>query len=362
MEKQRIYLIGTGIIADAHAGVMDRIPRQLELHAADPSEAARQKFAEKYPDTTLYPSSDEMLAASPARPDDIVVNVTPPFLHHDETLKALQSGRHVLCEKPFALDLTQATEMVETAEKLGLEIGCCSRRYSLWAAHRQACQFIREGKLGRLYRAEWMDRGQRDRRGLDGRSAGVWWSLDKSKAGGGRLMDLGPYDVTAWLELFAPKQITVTNAVTARLNLPAEFPEGLVYDVETHVSAVLEIEQQDGHTFSLHYERSDACHAPPLQLTTVHGLDGAMTWDRLGYGDRTLHHYHSDKQGAPTCTSYEHPSAPSYDYEPLPQFAKYLAGETDHFALPGKKALQHFSVIASIYEAAEKGRPVTLAW
>lgn len=363
MEKQRIYLIGTGIIADAHAGVMNRIPRELELHAADPNEAARQKFAEKYPDTTFYASSDEMFAASPARPDDIVVNMTPPFLHHDETIKALESGRHVLCEKPFALTLEEATSMVETAEKLGLEIGCCSRRTSHWAGHRQACQMVRDSQLGRLYHAEWIDRDQRNRRGLDGRSAGVWWSLDTSKAGGGRLFDLGPYDVTSWLELFEPKSITVNHAVVDRVHLPAEFPEGLTYDVETHVSALLLIEQPDGHTFPLHYERSDASHGPDLHLTTIHGLDGAITFDRMGYGDRTLYHHTSDAEGKPICTPHEHPAPvvpECYDFEPLPQFARYLAGDKNHIALPGRQALQRFSVIAAIYQAAQESQPVKL--
>lgn len=363
METQRIYLIGTGIIADAHAGVMNRIPRKIELHAADPNEAARKKFAEKHPETTFYSSSDEMLATSPARPDDIVVNVTPPSLHHDETIKALQSGRHVLCEKPFALTLEEATSMVETAEKLDLEIGCCSRRTSHWAGHRQACEMVQTGQLGRIYHAEWIDRDQRNRRGLDGRSAGVWWSLDQSKAGGGRLMDLGPYDVTCWLELFEPKSITVTNACIERINLPAEFPEGLTYDVETHVSAMLEIEQQHGHRFFLHYERSDASHGPDLHLTTIHGVDGAMSWDRMGYADRTLHHYTSNAKGEPICTTHQHPAPvvpDCHDFEPLPQFAKYLTGANDHIALPGRQALQRFSVIAAIYQAAEEHQAVTL--
>src|SRR5438128_4221391 len=48
-----------------------------------------------------------------AREDiDLVYIATPPFLHHPQAMNALQAGKHVICEKPFAMDLRQADEMI----------------------------------------------------------------------------------------------------------------------------------------------------------------------------------------------------------------------------------------------------------
>ena len=359
--SQRIYLIGAGIIADAHAGVCGQIPKPVELHVADPSEKAREGFGEKHPNATLYSNSEEMLEA-PACSDDIVVVATPPALHHAETLKALRSGRHVLCEKPFAMNMNQAREMVQESERLNLEIGCCSRRSVTWPLNARAGEFVREKKLGSLYLVDWIDRDERSRRGLDGRSRGIWWSLDKSKAGGGLLMDLTPYDVSIWMTVFDPVRVTILNAVIERINVPADIPEGIIHDVESHVSATMEFEMKDGSTFIMRFERSDTTHGPALKQHFIHGLDGGLTWDLMGYGDRTLRHYKSSPIGEPQCETIEEPPPlvpESYVLHPLPQFALHLAGQKN-IALTGQNALKHFSIIQGFYEYAETQKPVTV--
>jgi len=53
-----------------------------------------------------------------ARPDvDLVYIATPPFLHHEQAMAALTAGKHVICEKPLAMDLEQAEEMLAAAEE-----------------------------------------------------------------------------------------------------------------------------------------------------------------------------------------------------------------------------------------------------
>lgn len=63
----------------------------------------------------------ETLELLVARPDiDLVYISTPPFLHHPQALKALQAGKHVICEKPLALNLSQADELLAVAQSKGL--------------------------------------------------------------------------------------------------------------------------------------------------------------------------------------------------------------------------------------------------
>src|ERR1041385_2170779 len=59
----------------------------------------------------------QTLDALVARDDiDLIYIATPPFLHHPQALKALQAGKHVICEKPLALNLQQADELVSLAQ------------------------------------------------------------------------------------------------------------------------------------------------------------------------------------------------------------------------------------------------------
>ena len=58
----------------------------------------------------------------------LVYIATPPFLHHPQAMKALQTGKHVICEKPLALDVRQADEMIALAEEKGWDVDyymCC---------------------------------------------------------------------------------------------------------------------------------------------------------------------------------------------------------------------------------------------
>ncbi len=358
---QRVYLIGAGIIADCHAGGVHRLPGGAELHVADPNPEALRTFKQHYPEARLYASSEEMLA-TPAQEQDIAINCTPPWLHHPETLRALRAGRHVLCEKPFALNRAEAEEMVAVAEECGLEIGCCSHRHASWELHRKACDLVAADALGRIFRVEWIHRDSRLRRGIEGRSRGIWWSVEKAKAGGGRLMDMGPYDVAVWMELFRPVSVRVSNVLAEQLHIGADLPEGVVPDVEVHLSATLQLEQANGNRIQIAYERTSASHGPEYHHEGVYGLDAYMTWNSLGHGTPEMQIRRSGPLGEveEEIIQAEPPYPDWHCQEPLLDFARHVAGEPENHALTGQDALRNFSVLMAMYESAERGEAVTL--
>jgi len=360
---QRIELIGAGIIADCHAGGVHRLPGEVELHVADPNPDALKAFCDKYPEAVPHNSTDEMFAA-PAGPQDIVVNCTPPWLHFPESLKALHAGRHVLCEKPFALTMQEAEEMVELAARKNLKIGCCSKRHATWELHRKACEMVAEEALGRIYRVDWIHREPRWRRGIDGRSRGIWWSLEKAKAGGGRLMDMGPYDVAVWMDLFQPVSITVSNALSEMVHMGADLPEGLSPDVETHLSATLSFTQPNGNTFLVEYERTSATHGPEYHHEGIYGLDAYMTWNTLGFGTPEMKIASSGPLGEQEerVITADPPYPAWHCQEPLLNFADHVAGTPCPYVLAGKEILRNFSILMAIYECAETRSPVTLTF
>jgi predicted dehydrogenase len=197
-------VIGTGGIANAaHLPGCAQIPDECEIFAlCDIAPSALQSTAEKYPQAKHLFDDYKKLLEMPEI--DAVSVCTPNFVHYQPTIDALKAGKHVICEKPIAMNAVQGAEMVATARKAGkvLQIGYNSR----FAPTNQALKrFIDAGELGDIYYA----RAQSLRiRGIPG--WGVF--IDKSKQGGGPLIDIGVHilDLTLWL-MGHPKPVAASG-------------------------------------------------------------------------------------------------------------------------------------------------------
>jgi predicted dehydrogenase len=193
-QKIRVGVIGTGGIANAaHLPGYAQIPDLCEIVAlCDIDGEALRKTAEKYPSAAGNTFDDYQKLLE--MPDlDAVSVCTPNYAHHGPTVAAFAAGKHVLCEKPIAMNGREAREMVDAAKKAGkiLQIGYMSR---FQPSNQTLKRFIDAGELGEIYYA----RAQAMRvRGIPG--WGVF--IDKSKQGGGPLIDIGVHilDLTLWL-------------------------------------------------------------------------------------------------------------------------------------------------------------------
>jgi predicted dehydrogenase len=191
-KKVKIGVIGTGGIANgAHLPGYSQIPDECEIFAlCDIDPKALKSTAEKYPVKHKFEDYKKLLEMPEI---DAVSVCTPNYVHYAPTVDALKAGKHVLCEKPIAMNAKEAAEMVKTARREGkiLQIGYNSR----FAPSNQLLKkFIDAGELGDIYYA----RAQAMRvRGIPG--WGVF--IDKSKQGGGPLIDIGVHilDLTLWL-------------------------------------------------------------------------------------------------------------------------------------------------------------------
>ena len=104
MLKRRIYIIGAGSIANSHVQTINKLPiDEVEVHVSDNNLVVLQKFKERFPWVIPYQDATLMLA-EPAWENDFVIVCTPPVSHCSMTIQALESGRHVLCEKPLAIN------------------------------------------------------------------------------------------------------------------------------------------------------------------------------------------------------------------------------------------------------------------
>ena len=209
---QKIYktaVIGTGGISKHHIEGYIANP-STELYALCDINPDRVKMmAEKYgvPLERTFTDKDEMFKALPEI--DAVSVCTWNSAHAECSIAALNAGKHVLCEKPMAMNAQQAQEMKDTADKAGklLMIGFVRR-------HGNDCAVVRDytesGFFGDLYyaKATYLRR--------NGNPGG--WFGDKARSGGGPLIDLGVHviDLVRYI-MGNPKPVSVYGATFQKL-------------------------------------------------------------------------------------------------------------------------------------------------
>ena len=209
MKQLKAAVIGVGGISNEHINGYIKNPN-VELYAfCDINEKQLKLMAEKYniPEERCFLDKDEMLKALPEI--DIVSVCTWNAAHAECTIAALNAGKDVICEKPMAMNTKQAEEMLAAAKANGrhLQIGFV-RRYGNDADVMR--DFIDAGKFGDIYyaKATYLRR--------NGNPGG--WFGDKSRSGGGPLIDLGVHvnDLSRYL-CGNPKPVSVYGATFQKL-------------------------------------------------------------------------------------------------------------------------------------------------
>src|SRR5437016_9441369 len=154
-----------------------------------------------------FSSLEEALKSSDV---DAVYVATPVFLHGPQTIQALGAGKHVLCEKPMAMNLAEAASMVEAAEKNGRLLGVAYYRRTYPKVQR-AAELIRQGAIGQPVMAFATCHGPMP---TDGGKRS--WLVDPVKAGGGPLYDIASHRIDLFNYFFGrPETVRacLSNAV-----------------------------------------------------------------------------------------------------------------------------------------------------
>jgi predicted dehydrogenase len=154
-----------------------------------------------------WASFDEALSDSAV---DAVYIAAPVFLHAPQSIQALRAGKHVLCEKPMAMNEAEARSMVHAAESSGRTLGVAYYRRTYPKVQRTQ-ELIAAGVIGKPVFAEFTCHEWRD-----GEGGARSWLLDPAKAGGGPLYDIGSHRIDVLNFLFGQPQRAagyVSNAV-----------------------------------------------------------------------------------------------------------------------------------------------------
>lgn len=123
---------------------------------------------------------------------DLVSIAAPNVLHREIAIEAAKNGKHILCEKPLANNLTEAQEMLDAVNKYGVK-NCCGYSYRFTPSLALARQLVQEGRIGRIYHVfvryaqDWI----RDP------DFAMVWRFNKEIAGSGPLGDLSAHSIDA---------------------------------------------------------------------------------------------------------------------------------------------------------------------
>ena len=260
------------------AGDMSSVVGNIDSGKAGPSFAG----------IAMYESLDKMLAES----DIDVVDITlPTFMHRDATVKAFAAGRHVICEKPMALEHGEATDMVDASEKAGrrLFVGQCVR---FWPAYVKARDLALSGDFGSTRTASFSR--------LSAIPGWVWenWSLNPALSGGAAL-DLHIHDTDFIVYLYGrPLGVTSFTGGRKGLNGPVDHISTCYhYGDDMLVTAVGAWEYPSGYpfsmTFSIHMEKGTLHLAADGKLSLYRdGKDPEDIPVKAGDGwTEELHHF-----------------------------------------------------------------------
>ena len=140
---------------------------------------------------------------------------TPVFLHAPQSIASLRAGKHVLCEKPMAMNEAEARSMVQAAEESGCTFGVAYYRRS-YPKLQRAKQLLDAGVIGKPVLAELTSHGWFGENKLSEQEGERNWLIDPAKAGGGPLYDVASHRIDVLNFLFGePQRVSahLSNAV-----------------------------------------------------------------------------------------------------------------------------------------------------
>ena len=253
MKPVGIGVIGCGNISSAYLTAARKFPILNLVALADANPAAAEARAAEF---GLPARPVDALLADPAV--EIVLNLTVPKAHVDVGLKAIAAGKHVHSEKPLGVTVAEARRLVEAAAAKGLRLGSAPDTF-LGGAHQTARRAIDEGLIGRPIggAAFFMCPGHERWHPNPG-----FYYL----AGGGPMLDMGPYYVTDLVNLLGPvasvsgvatrtrSERIVTSEPLAGTRVPVE--------VATHVTGTLMFVSGEAVSMTMSFDVSRHRHGP----------------------------------------------------------------------------------------------------
>lgn len=254
MEKVRIGILGLGAISGIYLKNLTELFREVEIAGVydlipEKVDAAKSEYGI----AKGYSSMEEMLQ-DPAV--EIVLNLTRPFEHYETTKAALLAGKHVYSEKPLAVTYEEGCSLTALAREKNLMLGAAPDTF-LGAGIQTCRKLIDDGFIGQPIgaSARMICRGHES------------WHPSPAfyyQRGGGPMMDMGPYYLTALVSLLgrvdALTGMTAKSFDTRTITSAPLYGQNVQVEVPTHVNGIMRFENgviaTITTTFDVYYDRS----------------------------------------------------------------------------------------------------------
>ena len=336
MEKLKVGVIGLRM-GEAHLKGYEASNRAEVVAVCDIDRPRLNEILEDregidgYIDYTRMLQRDDLQAVSIALPN---------YLHAPVTIEALGEGKHVLCEKPMAMNAEEAQEMKDTADEAGLTLMLhFNMRFMTTACTVQP--LVEEGKLGTVYHATTTYTRR------DGYPKPGSWFGQRTKSGGGPLIDLGVHrlDLALWLMGYPRPVCVLGNNYDhmARKKL-----DGVAFDCEDFSASLIRFD--NGSTLYLTASWDGHQREKTEQTMRLYGTKGSV------FEEGGTVSYCTGKDGEPVSHDLELKES---EESPQDHFVRSILDDTP----PGPSA-EHgiivMKILDAIYESARSGEAVNL--
>ena len=266
-EKVRVGVVGTGAISGAYLGMAKNFSI-IEIVALADLDTERAKAAAEKFGVDKVCSVDELIADPSI---EIVLNLTVPKAHVPVALRIIEAGKHTYSEKPLGVDRQEGEKLLAAAKKKKLRIGCAPDTF-MGAGIQTARKLIDDGAIGRpvAFTAFMMGHGHES-----------WHPSPEFyyEVGAGPMFDMGPYYLTALLNLFGPvRRLSglASIAIPQRtITSQPKFGKQITVQTPDHITGSIEFENGTLGTII----QSFATRFAPYdgkQPITVFGTQGSM--------------------------------------------------------------------------------------
>jgi predicted dehydrogenase len=328
----RVALIGLGSYASRVAEAMKDSKRAVVagLVSGTPSKLVSWKAKYNVPESNCYNYETVDQIKNNADIDAVYI-ITPNALHKDMAIRMAKAGKHVIVEKPMALNAKEAKEMVDACKKAGVQLLVGYRMHF----EPKTLEIIRMRNAGEFGQVKFFQ-------GLCGFRIGdpKQWRLNKSLAGGGSMMDIGIYAVNGARYMIGEEPTWVTAQETKTDFV--KFAEGVDETIQ----------------FQLGFPSGAV--ASCLSTYSMNNLDRFFLNGEKGFAELQPSTGYGPIKGRTNKGELQHPHITHQTIQ-MDEFAAILLdGKSPLVPVDGQEGLRDMQIIDAIYAAAKSGKKVSL--